>query len=90
MQTKNSPLSPEVWLRDLFSVKAVQQGGVIRRKTRDVERFAGIGPFMAEIHRRGYQVAENGGQFVIFCNREPVRFLTPPVPGERFLEKKTG
>jgi len=55
----------------------VQQGEVIRRKTRDVERFAGMERFMREIHRRGYQVAENSGQLVIFCNRARVRWLTP-------------
>ena len=78
MQNRNSPLTPENWLRDLFASKAVLEGGVIRRKARDVERFAVMGLFWAEIHRRGYQVAENGGQFVIFCNRAPVRFLTDP------------
>lgn len=77
MQNRNSPLSPEIWLRDLFACKAVQQGEVIRRKARDVERFAGMDRFMREIHRRGYQVAENSGQLVIFCNRAPVRWLTP-------------
>jgi len=54
----------------------VQQGGVIRRKARDIKRFAGMELFMREIHRRGYQVAENSGQIVIFCNRAPVRWLT--------------
>ena len=77
MRTSNSPLSPEVWLNDLFSGKAVNSGGVIRRKARDIERFAGMDRFLAEIDRRGYQVAENGGQIVIFCNRSPVRWLTP-------------
>lgn len=77
MQNQNSPLSPELWLKDLFASKAVQQGGVVRRKARDVERFAGMERFMAEIDRRGYQVAENSGQLVIFCNRAPVRWLTP-------------
>ncbi|WP_366129941.1 aspartate aminotransferase [uncultured Roseovarius sp.] len=50
---------------------------MIRRKKRDVERFAGMDLFMREIHRRGFQVAENSGQIVIFCNRGPVRWLTP-------------
>ena len=76
MQTRNSPLSPEIWLHDLFSSKAVNQGGVIRRKARDVERFAGMERFMAEVDRRGFQAAENAGQIVIFCNRSPVRWLT--------------
>ena len=75
MQTRTSPLTPENWLRDLFASKAVQQGGVIRRKARDVERFAGMERFLREIDRRGYQVAENAGQIIIFCNRAPVRWI---------------
>ena len=72
MQNRNSPLTPEVWLHDLFTSKAVQQGGVIRRKARDIERFAGMDRFLREIHRRGYQAIENSGQIIIFCNRAPV------------------
>lgn len=79
MRDRNSPLSPEVWLKDLFASKAVQEGAVIRRKARDIERFVGIDRFMREIERRGYQVAENSGQIIIFCNRAPVRWLTRPV-----------
>ena len=78
MRNLNSPLSPEVWLKDLFASKAVQEGAVIRRKARDIERFVCMERFMAEIDRRGYQVAENSGQFVIFCNRAPISWLTPP------------
>lgn len=77
MCNRNSPLSPETWLHDLFASKAVQQGAVIRRKARDIERFVGMELFMREIHRRGFQVAENSGQIIIFCNRAPVRWLTP-------------
>lgn len=76
MNNLNSPLSPEVWLNDLFTCKAVQQGAVIRRKARDVERFAGMARFIREIDRRGYRAVENSGQIVIFCNRAPVRWLT--------------
>ena len=74
MDNRNSPLSPELWLNDLFACKAVQQGGVIRRKARDVERFAGMELFLCELRRRGFRAAENGGQIVIFCNREPVKW----------------
>jgi hypothetical protein len=81
VQNHNAPLSPEAWLRDLFTSKAVQEGAVIRRKARDIERFAGMERFMREIDRRGYQALENSGQIVIFCNRAPVRWLTAgPVP----------
>ena len=75
MDNRNSPLSPELWLNDLFASKAVQQGGVIRRKARDVERFAGMDVFLREVRRRGFRVALNGGQVVVFCNRGPVRWL---------------
>ena len=77
MQTTASPLSPEVWLNDLFTSKAVNQGGVIRRKARDIERFVGMDRFMVEIDRRGYRAAENTGQIIIFCNRSLIRWLTP-------------
>ncbi|KRS12257.1 aspartate aminotransferase [Roseovarius atlanticus] len=80
MQNLNSPLSPDNWLRDLFMSKAVQQGGVIRRKARDIERFAGMDRFLSEIDRRGFQVAENAGQIVIFCNRAPVRWIARDEP----------
>ncbi|WP_288942052.1 hypothetical protein [uncultured Roseovarius sp.] len=53
---------------------------MIRRKARDVERFVGMELFLCEIHRRGFQVEENSGQIVIFCNRAPVRWLSGPVP----------
>ena len=66
-------LSPDTWLRHLFSSQAAQEGGVIRRKTRDIERFVGRDAFLAEMHRRGFAVVENAGQFVIFCNPEPLR-----------------
>ena len=80
MENRNSPLSPDIWLADLFRSKAVQNGAVIRRKARDVERFAGMDRFLAEIDRRGFQVVENGGQLVIFCNRAPIRRILPRAP----------
>ena len=76
MQNRNSPLSPEVWLADMFNSKAVTRGEVIRRKARDVERFAGMDRFLAEVERRGFRAVENSGQIVVFCNAAPVRPLT--------------
>ena len=77
MQNRNSLLSAEIWLQNLFASQAVMRGEVIRRKRRDVERFVGMELFMAEIQRRGFQVIENAGQLVIFCNRAPIRRVTP-------------
>ncbi len=66
-------LSPEGWIFHLFSSQAAREGGVVRRQLRDIERYVGREPFLAEMRRRGYTVVENAGQFVIFCNREPVK-----------------
>ncbi len=73
MSDRHSPLAPDIWLRDLFASKAVQRGEVIRRKARDIERYAGMDRFRRELRRRGFRAVENAGQIVIFCNREPLR-----------------
>ncbi|MCU0826501.1 MAG: N-(5'-phosphoribosyl)anthranilate isomerase [Tabrizicola sp.] len=66
-------LSSDQWISHLFASQAAREGGVIRRKIRDVERFVGREIFLAEMRRRGFPVVENAGQFVIFCNQEPIR-----------------
>jgi len=66
-------LSSGHWISHLFSSHAAREGGVVRRKVRDVERIVGREQFLDEIRRRGFPVVENAGQFVIFCNREPIR-----------------
>ena len=73
MTYHSSPLTPELWLQDMFASKAVQRGEVIRRKARDIERFAGMDMFRAELQRRGFRAVENAGQIIVFCNQEAVR-----------------
>jgi hypothetical protein len=70
-----SPLSPEIWIRDVFACKAVQQGLVVRRKLRDIERYAGLEAFLAEVRLRGFRAVENRGQILVFCNQAPIRQL---------------
>ena len=72
---QSSPLSPDQWTLDLFSSRAARSGGVVRRKTRDIERYVGRNAFEKELRRRGYHAIENAGQIVIFCNQEPIRVL---------------
>ncbi|EEW23999.1 hypothetical protein [Rhodobacter ferrooxidans] len=68
-------VTPEQWLRHIFSARAAAEGGIVRRKVRDVERLLGRQNFERELRRRGFHAVENAGQFVIFCNNEPVRVL---------------
>lgn len=72
MQPSGIPMSPEAWFRHLFSAQAARDGGVVRRKVRDMERMVGRDTFNAEISRRGFSAVENAGQIVIFCNAAPV------------------
>ncbi|WP_211095385.1 N-(5'-phosphoribosyl)anthranilate isomerase [Yoonia maricola] len=68
-------MSPETWFRHLFSAQSARDGGVVRRKVRDMERMVGRDVFTAEIRRRGYSAVENAGQVIVFCNAEPVRVV---------------
>jgi len=77
-----SPLSPNVWMQDLFASKAAQRGQVIRRKKRDIERIVGLEVFANEVARRGYLAVENAGQVIVFCNREPVKKLNADRPAQ--------
>ena len=66
-------MNPETWIGQLFASQAAREGAVIRRKIRDIERFVGREVFLQEMKRRGFPVVENAGQFVVFCNCEPIR-----------------
>ncbi|UWQ61162.1 aspartate aminotransferase [Leisingera caerulea] len=75
MVKPGSALSPDIWLRDIFACKAVQNGQVLRRKIRDIERYAGMEAFLAEVRARGFLAVQNRGQVVVFCNSAPIRRL---------------
>lgn len=69
----SAPIMPRQFFSELLASRAARQGAVIRRKVRDVERYLGREVFLVEMRRRGFAVVENADQFVIFCNREPLR-----------------
>ncbi|WP_049642737.1 hypothetical protein [Candidatus Rhodobacter oscarellae] len=73
--TSPAHLSPERWIIHLFSSQAAASGGVVRRKSADVERIVGWPRFRQELSKRGYRAVINAGQVVIFCNKEPVRIF---------------
>ncbi|MEM8761291.1 MAG: N-(5'-phosphoribosyl)anthranilate isomerase [Pseudomonadota bacterium] len=68
-------ITPERWLRQIYGARAAQAGGVVRRRVADVERIVGRKRFEADLRRRGFRAVENCGQFVIFCNRSPIRLV---------------
>ena len=68
-------ITPDRWIVQLFSAKSVAEGGIIRRKVADVERLIGRKRFLYEVNRRGFHAVENAGQFIVFCNQDPVNLL---------------
>ncbi len=73
--SSSSPLSPDIWMRDVFGAKQVSKGGVIRRKVRDIETYVGRDVFEAEVRRRGFRAIENAGHVIVICNQAPIRQL---------------
>ncbi|MBF9029640.1 N-(5'-phosphoribosyl)anthranilate isomerase [Rhodobacterales bacterium HKCCE3408] len=67
--------SADLWLAQIFSAKAVASGGVVRRSVSDVERILGRERLELEIRRRGFHLIEAGDQFIVICNRAPVRLV---------------
>lgn len=62
-------------MQQVFEAKSARQGGVVRRKLRDIELNVGLDQFCAEVERRGYHAVRNGTQVVIFCNNEAIQLL---------------
>ncbi|MEM6758109.1 MAG: N-(5'-phosphoribosyl)anthranilate isomerase [Pseudomonadota bacterium] len=63
------------WLDHMFSAKAVERGGVVRRAVPWVEHEIGRARFIAEVEKRGFHLLECGHQFVVICARGPIRKL---------------
>lgn len=75
MKDLPAPITPERWLAQMFGAQIAVDGGIVRRKVADIERLLGRKRFLYEIDRRGFHVVENAGQFIVFCNQEPVVVL---------------
>ena len=56
------------WLEKLFSVKSAEEGGVVRRSVRSVERDIGREVLAEAARARGFHLVECGGQFIVICN----------------------
>lgn len=67
------PITPQAFFAEFYGSQAAIRGEVVRRKVYQVERLIGRDVFLAEAVRRGYPVIENAGQFIVFCNRGPIR-----------------
>ena len=68
MQMLRPILGNPGWCEAIFTARAVEKGGIVRRARRDVDREIGHDAFVREVRRRGYHLIEVGGQYVVICN----------------------
>lgn len=66
---------PAHWIAAIFSAKAVQNGGVVRRNRIWVEREIGRDRFEEEVRQRGFHLIEVGQQLVVICNTGQFRVV---------------
>ena len=60
------------WIRQIFNAKAVQDGGVLKRKITSVTKHASEAQLLAEAKRRGVHVVKSDTHYLIFCS-SPLR-----------------
>jgi hypothetical protein len=65
---------PNAWIDLVFSAKAAQ-GGVVRRAIGWVATEVGHDRFADEVRRRGFHLLVTQTQYIVICNKGPVRML---------------
>ena len=68
-------LSPDAWIDQLFSAKAVRKGAVVRRQIAWVAREIGDSRFRSEVRRRGYRLVRTADQYIVICHDGPIEIL---------------
>jgi hypothetical protein len=59
----------------IFGAKQAQTGGVVRRSSEDVHRYASEAELVAAVKERGFHMVQSGDQFVIFCNQGEFKII---------------
>ncbi len=71
-----SSYSSNPWIDQIFESRQAQLGGVVRRKTSSVRRFASEAELIDAVKHRGFHLILNGSQYVIFCNKADIRIIS--------------
>jgi len=56
------------WTRKWFSANQANNGGIIRRNRKNVEKYSNLNVVIAEAKKRGWHVIETGNQIVLLCH----------------------
>lgn len=60
--------TPQFWIDQVFSAKAVANAGVIRRNRTSVANEIGRDLFVDEVRRRGFHLLETRDQLIVICH----------------------
>jgi hypothetical protein len=63
------------WCRAIFGSRMAQEGGIVRRVLRDVEREIGFETLELEVRRRGFHMVLCGAQVIIICTMGDLRVI---------------
>ncbi len=63
------------YINQIFKAKAVENGGIVRRKIVNVEKCASFKYLVKEVEARGFHLIETGDQYVIICNSGNFKLL---------------
>jgi phage baseplate assembly protein gpV len=58
----------KAWVKQWFSAKAAQEGGMVRRRIDLVEQYTSIDEIEQEARSRGWHVLIIGEQVVVLCH----------------------
>lgn len=67
--------NPQLWLEQMFAVRATEMGGVIRRQVVDVEREVGFRALEAEVRRRGFRLIRSRNYYIVVCDGAPLDLI---------------
>lgn len=68
-------MSPYEYINRIFEAKSTKNGGIVRRKIANVEKYASFKYLVKEVEARGFHLIETGDQYVIFCSTGSLKLL---------------
>ncbi len=63
------------WINLIFRAGQANRGGIVRRRVRNVKRYASKEELVREVKRRGFHLVRSRNQYIIFCDRGDVRLI---------------
>lgn len=62
-------MSPYEYINRIFEADAAKNGGVVRRKISNIDKYASLKYLIEAVEEKGFHLIEAGDQYVIFCSQ---------------------